>query len=167
MLDSENVSREEQSSSYQVDVRYHGQGLLLTIDVTMEGLQSDGLDAVAVPFDRLHEQLFTFALDADKELVNVRAVAQGTATLADAPPIEEGGPDPSHAAVSMQPVYMEGEDTAATIYDRTLLKSGNAIEGPAIVVEMDSTTVILPGHTGSVDRFGNLLIRPNERSKQA
>ena len=162
MLDSENIPRNEQSLHYQVDIRYRGQGLLLTIDVTAEELERDGLEALAVPFDRLHEQLFTFTLAEDKELVNVRAVAQGQATLADAPAVAEGSPDPADAATGSQMVFMDGEDMPATIYDRTLLKSGNAIEGPAIVVEMDSTTVILPDHTGTVDKLGNILIRPNE-----
>ena len=44
---------------------------------------------------------------------------------------------------------------------RDMLKSGNKIEGPAIVLEMDSTTVILSGHTGNVDKFGNILITPS------
>ena len=48
------------------------------------------------------------------------------------------------------------------IYDRAKLKAGNRIPGPAVVMEMDSTTVILPGHTGVVDRFGNILINPDK-----
>jgi N-methylhydantoinase A len=36
------------------------------------------------------------------------------------------------------------------------------LEGPAIVTEMDSTTLILPGHSGEVDTFGNILVRPNQ-----
>ena len=52
---------------------------------------------------------------------------------------------------------------SATVYDRSKLGAGFTIEGPAIVVEMDSTSVILPGHTGSVDDYGNILIRPNEQ----
>jgi len=166
MLDSENIPRSEQSLNYQVDVRYHGQGLLLTINITLEDLERDRLDSIAVPFDRLHKQLFTFALAADKELVNVRAVAQGQATLTDAPAVGVGSADPSAAARGSQTVFMEGEDMQATIYDRTLLKSGNAIEGPAIVVEMDATTVILPDHTGKVDTVGNILIRPNSQGNQ-
>ncbi len=39
-------------------------------------------------------------------------------------------------------------------------KSGNVISGPAIVLEMDSTTLILPGHEGRVDDWGNILITP-------
>jgi len=47
------------------------------------------------------------------------------------------------------------------VYDRAKLKAGNKVAGPAIVMEMDSTTVILPGHTGLVEKFGNILIYPD------
>jgi len=46
------------------------------------------------------------------------------------------------------------------LYDRSKLKSGNVVKGPAIVLEMDSTTLILPGHVGTVDDWGNILITP-------
>jgi N-methylhydantoinase A/oxoprolinase/acetone carboxylase beta subunit len=57
---------------------------------------------------------------------------------------------------------MDGKDCAATVYDRALLKAGNRIAGPAIVMEMDSTTVILPKHHGKVDAYGNILIYPDD-----
>ncbi|MGC5276133.1 hypothetical protein ACPXAM_23620 [Escherichia coli] len=46
------------------------------------------------------------------------------------------------------------------MYERSKLAAGNIVAGPAIVVEMDSTTVILPAHQGRVDDFGNILIYP-------
>ena len=46
------------------------------------------------------------------------------------------------------------------IYARAKLRAGDLIPGPAIVTEMDSTTVILAGHAGKVDRHGNILINP-------
>jgi hypothetical protein len=57
---------------------------------------------------------------------------------------------------------MEGRDRSAVVYDRTRLKSGNRIPGPAIIIEMDSTTVILPRHHGRVDPLGNVLIYPDK-----
>ena len=48
----------------------------------------------------------------------------------------------------------------ATVYDRARLEAGNRVPGPAVVTEMDSTTLILPDHVGEVDRYGNLLLRP-------
>ena len=56
---------------------------------------------------------------------------------------------------------MEGKDMDANLYRRDQLKAGNKIEGPAVVLEMDSNTVILSGHTGNVDKFGNILIAPS------
>jgi N-methylhydantoinase A len=41
------------------------------------------------------------------------------------------------------------------------LKAGNVVTGPAIVLEMDSTTLIRPGHVGQVDDYGNILITPS------
>ena len=61
---------------------------------------------------------------------------------------------------------MDGKDCSAVVYDRTRLKAGNRVAGPAIVVEMDSTTVILPRHHGVVDRHGNLLIYPDTHEAQ-
>lgn len=160
-LDAEKVPRSEQTSSFQVDVRYHGQGLLLTVDVDPEELKKDGLDAIGKVFDDMHAQLFTFALKADKELVNLRAVVQGKATVVQAPSIESGKSDPAAAEIATESIYVDDADHKAKIYDRGKLKAGNRIPGPAVIIEMDSTALILPNHSGEVDSFGNILIRPD------
>jgi N-methylhydantoinase A len=56
---------------------------------------------------------------------------------------------------------MEGKSLTARVYDRAKLEAGNVMAGPAIVMEMDSTTVILPEHRGHVDPHGNILIHPD------
>jgi len=147
--------------SYQVDVRYHGQGLRLTVDISLNDLAKRGLKAISEPFDAEHSRLFTFALPLEHEFVSLRAVVQGSGIRVNTLQIPRGGPDPKAAAVGRQQAYMDGRDVTATVYDRGLLKAGNRIRGPAIVVEMDSTTVILPKHTGKVDRLGNILIYPD------
>ena len=110
----------------------------------------------------MHKQLFTFALDSDKEIVNLRAVAQGKSAEIDAVNcLNRGSRTPVNAAkLGNTTVFMDGKDMEATLYQRDKLKAGNKIEGPAVVLEMDSTTVILAGHTGNVDEFGNILIAP-------
>ena len=159
-LDSENVPREDQSTSYQLDLRYHGQGLLLTVDVEPETLKSGGLAAVGERFDEMHRQLFTFALDADKELVNLRAVTEGRATEVKAHLVDEGGIDAAAAAIGGHSIFVDGSDHEAVLYDRDALRAGNRITGPAVITEMDSTTLILPGYAGEVDKLGNIIIRP-------
>ncbi|MFP6681859.1 MAG: hydantoinase/oxoprolinase family protein [Gammaproteobacteria bacterium] len=161
-LDAENVPRSDQSMTYQADLRYHGQGLLLTVDADIAALETRGLDAIGDQFEDTHKQLFTFALDVDKEVVNLRAVVQGKATVVNAERLAKGEADVSAAILSQQSVFMDGVDHTANIYDRSKLRPGNRIDGPAIVTEMDSTSVILAGHSGEIDDFGNIIIRPME-----
>jgi len=58
--------------------------------------------------------------------------------------------------------YHEAAWHKAKIYDRNKLHSNLLIPGPAIVSEMDSTTVILPNHEATVDKVGNLIINPTK-----
>jgi len=160
-LDQEGISRSDQTLSYQADIRYHGQGLLLTVDFELDDLKKQGLDAIGGKFDRMHEQLFTFALPEDKELVNLRAVAEGKPTVVRALRVEEGDASPAAAEMLSHEIYVDGGMQKAMLYDRSKLKAGNMIAGPAIVLEMDSTTLILPDHEGAVDEYGNILITPS------
>jgi N-methylhydantoinase A len=159
-LDNEGIPKADQSISYQVDIRYHGQGLLLTVDIELDEFEKGGLDVIGNRFDEMHKQLFTFALPHDKELVNMRAVAQGKPTFVKAQRLEKGSEDPSAAATAKLSLFVDGRDQQGVLYDRGKLKSGNVVKGPAIVLEMDSTTLILPNHVGRVDDWGNILITP-------
>ena len=160
-LAAEKVPASEMVFGYQVDVRYHGQGLRLTVDVDLKRLEKQGLDAIRRPFDEEHTRLFTFALPLEHEFVALRAVVQGKGIRIKRQAIAKGGTSPAAAAVGKQKSYMDGKDCTATVYDRAGLKAGNRIPGPAIVMEMDSTTVILPKHHGRVDAHGNILIYPD------
>lgn len=159
-LVAEGVASRDHSVHYETDIRYSGQGLLLTVDVDPRALKRDGLDALGAQFDERHAQLFTFALDVEKELVNLRAVVQGKAARVKASPIARGRGEAKGAVMGTQSVYVEGRRRKADIYDRSKLKAGNRINGPAIVLEMDATTVVLPEHVAKVDAVGNLLITP-------
>ena len=67
---------------------------------------------------------------------------------------------PKPAQVDEHTIYFDGKFLSTPIYDRAKLQPGNRLAGPAIMTEMDSTTVVLPGFTGEVDRYFNILIRP-------
>lgn len=161
-LAQQGVPDKECSVSCQADIRYQGQGLQLTVDFDLKALKKGDLAIIGDPFDEMHKQLFTFALDSDKEIVNLRAVAQGKSAEIEARKLPKSGSrTPVNAAkLGNTTVFMDGKDMEATLYQRDKLKAGNKLEGPAVVLEMDSTTVILAGHTGNVDEFGNILIAP-------
>ena len=143
----------------QIDLRYAGQGMRLTVDVSPEEFETGGLEEVGNRFDAMHEQLFTFALDTERELYTLRALVQGSESAAEAQVLVSGNGDPSAAKYAQSKVYYDGQHHDAIIFDRALLKAGDRVSGPAIVTEMDSTTLVLPGCTGEVDPVGNILIR--------
>ena len=132
----------------------------LTINMSPEEFTAGGLAELGRRFDELHEQLFTFQLDTQHELYNLRTVVQGRESDAAATSIASGNGDPSAAAYEQSSIFYDGNDHPTQIFDRAKLRSGNLLRGPAIVTEMDSTSLILPGHTGEIDGHGNILIRP-------
>ena len=76
--------------------------------------------------------------------------------------LPNAGHDLSEARKELRPVFFaDGEGFRETaVYNRYRLSHGHRFEGPALVEEMDSTSLILPGFQTEVDCFGNLLITP-------
>jgi N-methylhydantoinase A len=159
-LEKEHVDPTETQTSCEVEVRYRGQGLRLSVRVEMQDLEQRGLETLSEKFDTEHKRLFTFALPHEHEIVTLRAAVRGKGITLERPKVATGSTDASAAVVATQAVYMDGKNLTADVYQRAKLASGNLIAGPAIVLEMDSTSVILPGHVGRVDTFGNILIYP-------
>jgi N-methylhydantoinase A len=146
--------------SYEIDVRYHGQAFEVPMAVTLDGFASGGLARLADDFDEEHRRLFTFNMDAEHEFVNLRAVAMGRVQDIPAQPIDVGDGNPAAAKIRDHQVWVDGGFKPAAIYDRARLRAGDHIAGPAIVVEMDSTTLVLPNCVAVVDPFGVILINP-------
>jgi N-methylhydantoinase A len=159
-LQADGVAAADISTEFEIDVRYHGQAFEVPMKVSLDGFADGGLDRLAAAFDMEHRRLFTFTMDAEQEFVNLRAVALGGVRDIPAQPIPEGNGDPRAALVRAHEIWIDGGIKQGAIYDRARLRAGDRIAGPAIVVEMDSTTLILPGCAAVVDRFGNILINP-------
>jgi N-methylhydantoinase A len=158
-LMEEGVDRGEAEVRYEIDVRYHGQGYEIPMPYPTNG-GDDAIDNLCAEFDEEHRRMFTFNMEAEHELVNLRVIALGKELSLPALDIPKGDGDPSGAKVEDHEVWIDGKMQAAVIYERSKLRAGDRIEGPAIVVEMDSTALILPGHVAEVDNFGNILINP-------
>jgi N-methylhydantoinase A len=163
-LTGQGIPENEQQVSYQVDVRYFGQGFDIPVDVDPAWLDDpdQALRIIGERFDAEHERLFSFVLPVDHELVNARASVSGPRPNVTPTVLEPGTGDPAAARTGQARIWVEGGWQDAARYDRTLLKAGDVLPGPAIVTEMDSTTLVLPGHVATVDNSGSLLIRPTE-----
>ena len=157
-LVSEGVAQSDVAVTFEVDVRYSGQAFEVPMAVTREELLSHGIEWLTGRFDEEHHRLFTFNMDSEHEIVNLRAVAMGQALDLPAARLPQGNGDPSAAKLRDHELWMDGAMMPAIIYDRSKLLAGDVIPGPAIVIEMDSTTLIEADCTGTVDSVGNILI---------
>ncbi len=160
VLNADGIAQDQQEVTYQADVRYAGQAFQISLEFDIEDLQNEGMAHLTGRFDKEHEQLFTFALGNDHELVMIRAIVKARARALAQETIGRANASLDDARIHESGIYYEGEEYTAAIYDRNVLAEGMVVPGPAIVVEMDSTTLILPGCEARVDAIGNLLINP-------
>ena len=161
-LEQEGLPAEQMTSRRFLDVRYVGQSFELTVDypTSRASRSSEGLArAISDSFYRAHLQRFGYADRGEPvEIVNLRLKLDLAVDKPDLPPQTREGSDPSQAQIaSVSVVFREGE-METPLYQRELLATGNHISGPALVVQLDSTTVIPPGWQGEVDPYGNLLL---------
>jgi N-methylhydantoinase A len=152
--------------SYQADVRYNGQAFEIPMTVDIKGFAKGGLEKLCDDFDAEHKRMFTFNMDAEHEVVNLRAVALGKELELPAMKIKRGTADAKGAKVRDTKVYIDGKMQKAGIYDRDKLKAGNKIMGPAVIFEMDSTALVHTGCEAKVDPFGNIIIHPVKTTKK-
>jgi N-methylhydantoinase A len=167
-LIKEGIPAKEQTIVWEVDLRYTGQGFSVPIQCKPQGFEKDGLAVAGKNFDAFHTRQFTFALDAEHEIVNLRAVVVGEYPNVKAIRVAKGGTDPKAAVGnSNHEFWDEGKKYKAKIYDRAKLKAGNVVQGPAIITEFDSTTVILADCMGTIDHVGCILITPKGMKPKA
>ena len=69
-----------------------------------------------------------------------------------------GRTDPIDASAGTRDAYFSGEWVSTALYDRSKLRPGDSVNGPAVVEQLDSTTVIWPAQTARVDEYGNLIL---------
>ena len=160
-LAAEGLPPERQSFQRLADLRYARQGFEVTVDFPGEAVSAAAVAQVIQAFHQRHEQLYTYAApDTPVEIVNLRLRAVGQMEKLTLPRIATApvaGTTP--APVQTRPVYFSGEGFRDTpVYVRATLQATHVVPGPAIVEQLDATTVIFPGQEAVVDIYGNLLI---------
>jgi N-methylhydantoinase A len=146
------------------DCRYLGQGFEL--NVILEEWEDVGLQSIPNLFHAAHEELYGHAnRDEPVEVVTLRIAAVGGHRRAE--PLEEqpGALDVGAAIVARRVVRIPGFDTREVpVYERSLLRFGDTLHGPAIVTQMDSTTVLCSGQLAEVVAGGDLVVTEGPRA---
>lgn len=158
-LDQDGVSRDQIEVTGTVDCRYLGQGFELNVPIE---LSRDGVVQLPALFGDLHEARYGHANRSEPvEVVTVRVTATGhqPPVTAQPLPVGTGEPDPT-AQLGVNSVIIPGTRTATRtpIWDRSRLKAGDKITGPAIIHQMDSTTVVLDGQSIQVASSGDMVL---------
>lgn len=139
-----------------VSMRYLGQWRSLQVDC---GRGPGALDEAVERFHEQHEREHAFRRDdTPVEIYQLGLTAIGTTPKPSFParPAVDGEPVPDRR----RPVHFSGAgwvDTA--VYDRAALQAGHAFDGPAVVEQLDSTTLVPPGCRAEVDEWLNIRIR--------
>jgi N-methylhydantoinase A len=144
-----------------VDMRYAGQNYELSVPLPEGPVTPATIYSLGAGFAAAHQRLYGFvAEDEPVQLVTFRAEATGIVRKADVRPSADADPDARAAEFGRREVWLRetGAFVSCPLYDRARLCAGNRIEGPAIVEQMDATTLIVPGATATVDRYLNLLL---------
>ena len=159
-LDAEGIDDDARSITHTADMRYHRQGYEIPVTIAPDEARG-GLDGLEERFNVLHEQLYGFRMPGTAcEIVNLRAIGSGAVPKPELPVGSAGTTDASDAVAEEHEIVFKGERLATKIYDRAKLAPGHRFDGPAIVTEFDSTTVVLPGYAAEVDVNFNILINP-------
>jgi N-methylhydantoinase A len=112
-------------------------------------------------FEQQHRQMYGHvAPDEPIQITTFRLEAAGRVPKATLEALPPAGPDAADAIAARRAVYLPeaGGFVDCAVYDRERLRPGNRIAGPAIIEQMDATTVLLPGQDATVDPYLNLLI---------
>ncbi|MFN3288826.1 MAG: hydantoinase/oxoprolinase family protein, partial [Sphingomonadaceae bacterium] len=155
-LEAEGVAPGDVEVRVELDIRYAGQAF----EVPLSAPPGTTIAELTSRFDAEHLRLFTFNLSVPHEIVNIRVVALGKAANVRAEPLPRGDGNPGAAKMRDHQIHFGGRAHDAVIYDRAKLRAGDTIRGAAIIIEMDSTTLVHPGCSAVVDEFGSILIRP-------
>ena len=144
-----------------LDVRYVGQSFELTVEYPNRPARTELTKVVGDAFYKAHLRRFGYAdRNEPVEVVNLRLKMDVAMEKPQVARQSASRPDSSAALIGEAEVVFQQGPLMSPLYQRDDLVCGNRISGPALVIQMDATTVVPPGWGGAVDPFGNLLLEP-------
>ncbi|WP_435060804.1 hydantoinase/oxoprolinase family protein [Amycolatopsis thermoflava] len=160
-LAAENVPAERRRVERFAEMRYAGQNHELPVPVPEGEITADTVVQLTKRFAAEHERMYGYSSAEDEvQVVTFRLRAIGEVSRAELHRAPLGDADASAAIRATREVYLpeSGGFTECPVYDRRLLEPGHRVDGPAVVEQMDTTTLLLPGDVAVVDELSNLVV---------
>ncbi|MET0583664.1 MAG: hydantoinase/oxoprolinase family protein, partial [Candidatus Binatia bacterium] len=140
-----------------LDMRYRGQEYTLPVPVTEDLRAVTDFTPIRARFDQLHQEHYGHS--APKEpvmMVNLRLSALGK--FDNKLPLTSASHEEERGERGRRPVIFESRPVDCPIYLRNGFKSGDRLEGPAVIEETGATILVYPGDRMQVNKFGHLVI---------
>ncbi len=160
-LDSEKVPSERRKFHGIAEMRYVGQNYELQVEIPTENITASDIEKMKQDFFIAHEKNYGYYNpNAPVQFVNFRCEATGIVKKPNLAELETTLDDPSKAEIGRRIVHFEESGAVdCPVYDRAKFGMAERVNGPCIIEQMDSTTVVPPNTWFSIDKFGNLIIR--------
>ncbi len=157
----ENLAVDNMVARRFLDVRYVGQSFELTVDYPSGNSRADLTKLIGDNFYKAHLRRFGYAdRDEPVQVVNLRLKMDLAMEKPAIEPQTPGDSSPAAALIGEAKVVFQQGAMTSPLYQREQLSCGNRISGPALVIQMDATTVVTPSWGGAVDPYGNLILEP-------
>lgn len=162
-LTEDNMSDDKIVIQRVADCRYEGQGYEMRVPVIGGTVTDETIEKLKDAFHEIHKKQFGRSFrNIAVEIVNIRVIGTGSIEDLDPIKIEKGNGDISGAVTGERRVTFKingkPEHMMTKVYDRSKLRAGDTIDGPAVINQMDTTIVIEPGCTGNVNDYGIIII---------
>jgi N-methylhydantoinase A len=142
-----------------LDMRYAGQGYEIAVPCPAEPLRVTDLNELRIGFDQQHRSMFGhMAPEEPVEVVSYRVRGLGLMPPVELPKFERTGGAVKDAWRGFRRACFDGASFECPIYERERLDVGSSITGPAVLEQLDCTTVIRPGQIARVDEWKNLIV---------
>ncbi|MSO93084.1 MAG: hydantoinase/oxoprolinase family protein [Rhodospirillales bacterium] len=156
----EGIPPSKRAVSYAIDMRYVGQSHELRVEVPKGRIKASDLKTIEKLFVREHERVYGYAQNAKVQLVTFRVTAKGRVSR---PPVGDSRATArslKDAEIGRRRVHFQetGGFVDCPVYDRARLPLNAKLKGPAILEQMDTTTIVLPKQRLACDRHGNLIL---------
>ena len=160
-LDADGVSREVRRYEKIAECRYVGQGFELRAQMPAGDLTAENVQEVIDNFYDAHKQVYGHAFkDQLTEAITFRVIARGDVKTLSPIVFEKGGRrNPEEAVLYVRDtVFDDGETVATPRVKREVLKADDVVDGPAIITQHNSTTIVPPGYVAQVLDHGDIRI---------
>jgi N-methylhydantoinase A len=160
-LDADGIARGDQVIELVAECRYHGQGFELRAAMPDGAVTQANKTVIVESFHTQHQVDYGYSYpDQEVEIITLRAIGSAAVRRIEIPKVDRSDGSSTDRALMFvrKTTFDDGHTLDTPRYDRKKLLAGDRIEGPAILVQHDSNTLVPPGYAADLLDYGNIRI---------